>query len=279
MLLNLIEISAKINASFLIRLLLTITTSSLLIVSANASTLISSTDYLEYELPKSIQEQCYEQNNCPEIEVKYITTNHDWINSIVNARINHMAANIAQTESALIAPPITTAQVKKSLDNFAKFQITDLPDDVSWSYNLMVTPTYLGHVKPSRGEDFELFKIDSYLYTGGAHGMSFSEYLIFDRSTKSQVKLNDILQVDKEPYFEALAYDTYRTWVQTVDKDVNSYEENWPFIFSDNITLTDKGVDIRYQQYDIGPYAYGMPVLSIPYSKLDGIIKPRFMAK
>jgi hypothetical protein len=43
--------------------------------------------------------------------------------------------------------------------------------------------------------------------------------------------------------------------------------------------LTDKGVDIRYQHYSISPYAYGMPMLSIPYEKLGGIIKPRFIPK
>ena len=43
--------------------------------------------------------------------------------------------------------------------------------------------------------------------------------------------------------------------------------------------LHEKGIDIRYQHYSIGPYAYGMPVLSIPYNKLGGIIKPRFIAK
>ncbi|MGI9340106.1 MAG: RsiV family protein [Psychrobacter sp.] len=43
------------------------------------------------------------------------------------------------------------------------------------------------------------------------------------------------------------------------------------------MTLTDKGVDIRYQPYAIGPYAYGMPVLTIAYDNLTGILKPRFL--
>ena len=35
----------------------------------------------------------------------------------------------------------------------------------------MVTPEYLGHVS-----DFELFEINTYVFTGGAHGMTYSEY-------------------------------------------------------------------------------------------------------
>lgn len=259
---------------------------SVMSIYTNASTLVSNTNYLKYELPQSIQDQCYEKNNCPEIEIKYLNSNQNWINDIVNARINQIAANIAQTESALITPPITTAQVKKSLDNFTNSQSADLPDDVPWSYQLMVTPEYIGHinrghVRPSRDEDLELFEINSYVFTGGAHGMPFSEYLIFDPNTKTQIKLADMLEQDKNPYFEALAYDAYKTWVKTIDAEVNidEYKRNWPFMLDDNITLTDKGIDIRYQHYAIGPYAYGMPVLSIPYNKLNGIIKPRFMVK
>ena len=136
----------------------------------------------------------------------------------------------------------------------------------------MVTPDYLGHVN-----DFELFEIHSYVFTGGAHGMPYSEYLTFDLNTKKQVTLDDMLIKGKKPRFEALAHDAYKAWVKTVADDVSSYEKSWPFTLSDNVTLTDQGIDIRYQHYSIGPYAYGMPVLSIPYSQLQGVIKPQFL--
>ena len=243
-------------------------------LSANAGNLISSTDYLDYELPNDVQEKCAERQNCPEIEIKYLKTNHDWINDITNARINHFVVNSKPTESASINTRATPAIVKAAIDDFASSQFIDMPNDSSGSYNLMATPDYLGHVS-----DFELFEINSYVFTGGAHGMPYSEYLIFDASSKKQIQLADMLQTGKKSRFEAQAYAAYKTWVKTVDNDLSSYEKNWPFTLSDNVTLTDKGVDIRYQHYSIGPYAYGMPVLSIPYSKLGGVIKPRFMPK
>ena len=241
---------------------------------ANAGNLISSTDYLNYELPENIQAQCVERDNCPEIEIKYLNTNHSWINNMTNERVNELVVNSKPTESAPIKTKINQSAVNAAIDDFASSQFIDIPEGSSWAYSLMVTPEYLGHVS-----DFELFEIDSYVFTGGAHGMPYSEYLVFDLSTKKQIKLDDMLQSGKKSKFEALAYDAYKAWVKTVDDDVSSYETNWPFTLSDNITLTDKGVDIRYQHYSIGPYAYGMPVLSIPYSKLDGIIKPRFIIK
>ncbi len=245
-------------------------------LTANASTLISSTEYLDYELPESIQESCYEKNNCPEIEIKYIKTNQDWLNDVINKRINNIVINSEPSES-----PIKRATDKKrakvAIDSFVKSQLVDMPEDRSWSYSLMVTPEYLGHVRLGQKEDFELFEISSYVFTGGAHGMPFSEYLIFDPSSKQQITLSDMLQEDKKPLFEALAYESYRAWVASMDENVESYEQNWPFSLSENVTLTERGVNIRYPHYGIGPYAYGMPVLTISYNKLGGILKPRFL--
>ena len=243
-------------------------------MTANANSVISTTTYLEYQLPENVQKVCTERENCPKIEVKYLKTNHQWINDITNARINYLVVNSKPTDSAPIEKINNQADVKKAIDGFIDSQFIDQPEDRQWPYELVVTPNYLGHVN-----DFELFKIDSYTYTGGAHGMSYSEYLVFDLDSKKQITLDDMLQSGKKSRFKALAYDAYKTWVKTVDEDVSSYEKNWPFTLSDNVTLTDKGIDIRYQHYSIGPYAYGMPTLSIPYSQLKGVIKPRFLPK
>lgn len=243
-------------------------------LSANAGSLISSTQSLDYQLPDAIQKMCAERENCPEIEVKYLESSHEWINEIANARIDTLVINSKPTESATTTKKSSQADVTTAIDDFATSQFQDMPKDVSWAYSLMVTPEYLGHVN-----EFELFEIDTYVFTGGAHGMPYSEYLIFDLGTKKQITLDDMLQAGKKPRFEALAYDAYKAWVKTVSDDVSSYEKSWPFTLSENVTLTDKGVDIRYQHYSIGPYAYGMPVLSIPYSKLDNVIKPHFLSK
>lgn len=243
-------------------------------LSANAANVISNTTHLEYQLPKKIQETCAEQDNCPKIEVEYLKTNHGWINNITNARINNLVVNSKPVESAPIKTKSSPAQVQTAIDDFASSQFADQPQDRQWAYELMVKPSYLGHVN-----DFELFDITSYAYTGGAHGMSYSEYLIFDPSAKKLVKLDDMLVAGKKSRFKALAYNAYKTWVKTFDGNVSSYEKSWPFTLSENVTLTDKGVDILYQPYAIGPYASGMPALSIPYSQLNGVIKPRFIPK
>lgn len=240
-------------------------------LSANAGSLISSTEYLDYQLPEKIQKICTERDNCPDIEVKYLKSNHSWIDNTVNARIDALVVNSKPSESGARVVK-TPDDVKAALDEFVTSQFAEVPADSVFVYSLMVTPEYLGHVN-----DFELFEIHSYVFTGGAHGMPYSEYLIFDQQTKKTIQLADMLQPNKKSRFNALAYSAYKEWVKTVDEDVASYEKSWPFTLSDNVTLTDQSIDIRYQHYSIGPYAYGMPVLSIPYSQLQGVIKPQFL--
>lgn len=240
-------------------------------LSANAGSLISSTEYLDYQLPEKIQKICTERDNCPDIEVKYLKSNHSWIDNTVNARIDNLVVNSKPSESGARVVK-TPDDVKAALDEFVTSQFAEVPADSVFVYSLMVTPDYLGHVN-----NFELFEINSYVFTGGAHGMPYSEYLTFDLTTKKQVTLDDMLIKGKKPRFEALAHDAYKAWVKTVADDVSSYEKSWPFMLSDNVTLTETGINIRYQHYSIGPYAYGMPVLSIPYSQLQGVIKPQFL--
>ena len=238
---------------------------------AAASNLISSTEYLDYSIPTAIQERCTTNNNCPDIEVKYLQSSQAWINQIINQRINGFVVN-AKPSEAPTNPATSSKAVKAALDDFARSSFEDMPDDRVMAYNLMVAPEYLGHINT-----LELFDINSYVFTGGAHGMAYSEYLILDHRTKQPVTLSDMLVHGKNPRFEALAKQAYKQWVKTVADNPADYEKSWPFMLSDDITLTEKGMDIRYSLYAISPYAYGMPVLSIPYSQLRGVIKPQFL--
>ena len=281
------DVKTNVKTSLFIAPLLAVVIGGMLMSSATASTLVSSTAPLDYKLPKSVQKQCVARDICPEIEVKYLSSNQAWINKIVNARVNDAVVNLTGDSDAPIDEITVNTDIKAVLDDFTLSQFIDMPEESDWGYSLSVEPKDLGSIALGQNERFMLFEVNSYVFTGGAHGMAFSENLIFDPSTKQQVTLTDMLLADKESQFKAQAYTdfqeqayaAYKSWVATLDEDVSSYEEDWPFTLSDNVTLTEKGIDILYQQYEIAPYAYGMPVLSIPYSKLRGIIKPRFMPK
>lgn len=244
--------------------------------AAQTPVLIYDTDYLEYSLPASVTEVCLDKGNCPEIDIQYLKTNHDWMNQIVNALINQIAMDSLDISAPrpveLKDKVLPSNELSTALDKFAQAQLIELPADSSLNYSLSVGPKYLGHIG-----DIELFEVSSYVYWGGAHGMPYSEYLVLDSQSKRRLDLDDLLIAKEKPKFEALAYDAYKQWVMQSDNDIKTYEKSWPFTLSSNATLTDKGVVLRYQAYDIGPYAYGLPELVIPYDKLSGIIRPQYL--
>ncbi|GAA0309690.1 RsiV family protein [Psychrobacter aestuarii] len=239
-----------------------------------AQGLTSEVGYNEYSVSESILEQCREDDRCPEVAIKYLNTSAPWINTIVNQRVNSMVVNSGIRAEEPVTGNISKAKVQAAVDDFAKEQLATLPKDSSLSYELNVTPGYLGHIGQT-----ELFVIDSYVYLGGAHGLPYREYLVFDSQNKRQITLNDMLLPKQASRFETLARSAYRDWVKTVADDVDSYEQSWPFSLSKNVTLTNTGITLLYQPYDIGPYAYGMPELHIPYTKLKGVVKPSYLPK
>lgn len=249
----------------------------LLSIPAQAADLMYDSTYLNYTLPKTVTETCYSRKDytCPEITIKYAKSSQDWINNIINNRINQLLPELQTgygAESKNKPKKMSEGDVKKLLDNFAKSQLKDIDEGSSLNYHFEVEPKYLGHVG-----SVELFEITSYVYLGGAHGVGYAEYLMFDMDSRQQITLKDVLNSGQQTKFKALAYTEYKAWVKQSDNDIKTFEQNWPFVMTDNAALTDKGITLTYQPYEIAPYAYGMPKLTVPYAKLKGIVKPKYL--
>ena len=234
--------------------------------------LLYATTPLDYELPKQITATCYEKENCPSIEVVYVDTNQVWLNVQMNRRIEEIAIG----STSMVEDVPKPAGIIEALNRFSLSQLDDLPKDSGLYYALSVMPRYQGHI-----DDFELFAIDGYTYMGGAHGLPFTENMVFDLNTRQQITLDDMLLPKQKPKFDALAHQAYRQWIRQAMPDANAedYERGWTFSLSDNVTFGADGIEILYQPYEISPYAMGMPTLVVGYNHLDGIIKPEILAK
>ena len=242
------------------------------IANAEVDGLLYATTPLDYELPKQITATCYEKENCPSIEVVYVDTNQVWLNVQMNRRIEEIAIG----STSMVEDVPKPAGIIEALNRFSLRQLDDLPKDSGLYYALSVMPRYQGHI-----DDFELFAIDGYTYMGGAHGLPFTENMVFDLNTRQQITLDDMLLPKQKPKFEALAHQAYRQWIRHAMPDANAedYERGWTFSLSDNVTFGADGIEILYQPYEISPYAMGMPTLVVDYDQLDGIIKPEILAK
>lgn len=116
-------------------------------------------------------------------------------------------------------------------------------------------------------------------YVGGAHGSSAQQYLNFELDSNSLLSLDQIIQSGQRKAFNDLAYAAFEQWIKETQPDMDSktYQQLWKFTLSENFYLSSNGLILQYGEYDIGPYAVGLPRLVIPYEKLQGILKSQYL--
>lgn len=132
-----------------------------------------------------------------------------------------------------------------------------------------------------RNKHLTAIELNTWQYmTGAAHGISATQFLNWDHSTQKVLGLTNILQAGKYDAYVAALAQAHSRWLATnpdVQRDPEAYRRIWPFQASDNYALTDEGLVIKYDSYQIAPYSSGQPELLIPYSALHGILRPEYL--
>ena len=112
--------------------------------------------------------------------------------------------------------------------------------------------------------------MDSYQYTGGAHGMKWKDSVTADLKTGKILKLGDLFKFGS-------AYDTVLNEKIRAQIDAKEYrKDDISFVGVNNETnfyLTEELLVIYYQPYDIAPYVYGMVAFYIDNDELEDIYK------
>lgn len=106
---------------------------------------------------------------------------------------------------------------------------------------------------------------DRYDYTGGAHGITIRKSNTFNLKTGANVPL-DAFFPNNFNYGQFLIDEMIRI----AKKDPSIYFENYQeliikYFNPKSYYLTENGIAIYYQQYEIAPYSTGIVVFEIPY--------------
>ena len=107
--------------------------------------------------------------------------------------------------------------------------------------------------------------VTDYEYLGGAHGGSTQTGMTFSLKDGKQIQLSDLLKSNSN----------YR---KDIDKIINTQmNKNKDLYFADSFKgiaanqgyyLTDSGITLYFQQYDLAPYAAGMPEFPITFKQV-----------
>jgi hypothetical protein len=200
-------------------------------------------------------------SECPVIKVKRLSFSG-------RARFN---AFLDQTMATMVQMDSNQAQTFKSFNEFAEYfwQVAKPRDEV------------VVEASVKRGdEDLVVIQLDSYIFTGGAHGLSTTQYINWLPQTDRLLSLETMLLPKKMPAFQNQLKKQYDEWLRQNREAIQnptSYRKKWPFIQNDNAALLKEGVAITYDPYSIAPYSFGRPTLIVPYQDLKGILRPELL--
>ncbi|WP_417443476.1 PdaC/SigV domain-containing protein [Joostella sp.] len=127
-------------------------------------------------------------------------------------------------------------------------------------------------------EKFTSIKIDSYVFTGGAHGYGSVSYLNFDNATGNIIPSKGLFK-DEEAFID-YAEETFRNQEKIKsDANINStgfmFEDD-NFHLPNSIGFNEKGIILIYNPYEISAYADGLTKIEIPFEKANEFIKPEW---
>lgn len=119
--------------------------------------------------------------------------------------------------------------------------------------------------------------INSYMYSGGAHGASFLSYINYNIKEKKVIGLDDVLLPDRRDSLNKIAEKIFsKNEGLSADYPLNKgyFFEGDKFSLNNNYAFTKEGIRFLYNQYEIKPYAAGQTELLIPYPAIWAWLKP-----
>lgn len=118
--------------------------------------------------------------------------------------------------------------------------------------------------------------IESYIYTGGAHGGSFLSYINWDTQARKQISLYDVLKPGTYDSLHVIAEKIFREneGISSSDPLKQYFFEDNKFVLNDNYLFSPEGIKFLYNEYEIKPYSSGRTELLIPYNAIRHLLKP-----
>lgn len=134
-----------------------------------------------------------------------------------------------------------------------------------------------------RNQALTIIELTAWQYlTGAAHGMGEVRFINWDNQRNQALAFDQIVPANKVGAFVhelQLAHEAWLDTQESAQEDREAYLRLWPFQPSDNIALTDAGLVVKYNSYEIAPYSSGQPELLIPYPRLKSVLAPAYLPK
>lgn len=222
-------------------------------------------DRIPFEPTEYTAENC---DNCPKVTI-HIPKALD--GSAISATINNSLKE--EVISMLIYDDeIEATNIEEAIQSFKNgyLELKKIyPDEpVGWEADIEGKVTY-------EDKNILTIQVDSYSFTGGAHGFTSTRFLNFDKINGLEF---ETMELFKDPLdFQSFAEGKFRVQENIpVSGSVNATGfmfENDEFYLPLNIGFTKEGLLLLYEQYEVASYADGPITLTLSLEEIKPYLK------
>ncbi len=139
-----------------------------------------------------------------------------------------------------------------------------------WGLSITAETLYAGPV-------FWTIDLETYFFTGGAHGGADNQALVLHRDTGEPIPPADLFKPDSD-WLQRLAEASYQVLIQR-----EHFEPGDEWLVSGTAPEAEnyqvllplaEGIEVVFGQYQIGPYAIGISRVLLPYSAIRTVLNP-----
>lgn len=127
-------------------------------------------------------------------------------------------------------------------------------------------------------ENLLTIKVDTYTYTGGAHGLAYTRFLNFDKQLGEEVDAVDFFTDIQE--LTNLAEIHFRKMqnlpLESGINDTGFMFEGDQFYLPQNMGFTKSGLELIYNTYEVASYADGEINISLTWKEIEHLLKTNF---
>ena len=207
---------------------------------------------------------------CPEINIEIPEAlDNRKISTTVNNALREEVISMLLFEEEVEIADIPTA-ISSFNNGYLDLQKKFPDESIPWEANIMAEIAY-------ENNDLLTIKMDSYIFTGGAHGYGSTRFLNFEKNSGLELTRKDLFKNHRS--FVDFAEELFREQENIPgDQSINSTGlmfELDEFYLPENIGFTVNGLSLLYNPYEVASYADGTIEMTIPFEEVQKFLAVR----
>lgn len=221
-------------------------------------------------------------------------THEDGVVRLVqNGSMAEIAAQYAQLSDPKPTSAGEPAAAVEAANRFVEQQVLDQIKDFRDEYHAALADNDGIHLGPPwglsitgellyQGPAFWTIDLETYRFTGGAHGGTENQALVLSRETGAPISASGLFKPHSD-WLQRLSDASYKALIQ---REHFEPDDDWlargtapePENYQVLLPIAE-GIEVVFGQYQIGPYVIGISRVLLPYAELSAVLNPDLFPK